>query len=461
MEQQTVTAIFDIGRTNKKFFLFDASYHEVHREYISLPEITDEDGYPTEDLAALVEWMESVMDRICRSRKYHILALNFSTYGASLVHIDAEGRVVAPLYNYTKPCDEGLLQQFYDAYGPEEAFTLATGSPRAGLLNSGVQLYWLKHRQPAVFARIRYSLHLPQFLSYLFTGIPVSEYTSIGCHTALWDYRRRDYHAWVDAEGLREVLSPVVATQTSVNTTYQGRSITVGVGIHDSSAALLPYLRGEAEPFILLSTGTWCVTLNPFAEGFLAAEDLHYDCINYMRVDGLPVKAARLYLGKEYEHQLIVLSDHFRVDETRHRSIRFDPSMYGRMMADFEPWYQLQEIDYPDNPVETIIRTDSFVYAYHHLMVELVNLQAERMRAAIGTTAVKTIFVEGGFADNDVFLHLIARHFPESDLRIADSSLGSALGAALCTTYLDRPADFLQTNYRLQTFTPNSRAETG
>ena len=59
------------------------------------------------------------------------------------------------------------------------------------MLNSGLQLYWLKKTKPEVFKKIKYSLHLPQYLSYIFTGIPLSEYTSIGCHTALWDYEKK------------------------------------------------------------------------------------------------------------------------------------------------------------------------------------------------------------------------------------------------------------------------------
>ncbi|SVB65319.1 uncharacterized protein METZ01_LOCUS218173, partial [marine metagenome] len=42
--QQKVTAVFDIGRTNKKFFLFDDDLKEVYREYIRFDEIVDEDG---------------------------------------------------------------------------------------------------------------------------------------------------------------------------------------------------------------------------------------------------------------------------------------------------------------------------------------------------------------------------------------------------------------------------------
>lgn len=48
--KKRVTAVFDIGKTNKKFFLFDAGYHEVYREYTSFDTIDDEDGQPTENL---------------------------------------------------------------------------------------------------------------------------------------------------------------------------------------------------------------------------------------------------------------------------------------------------------------------------------------------------------------------------------------------------------------------------
>lgn len=50
--KQKVTAVFDIGKTNKKFFLFDKDFKEIHKEYTSFDEIKDEDGHPTEDIHA-------------------------------------------------------------------------------------------------------------------------------------------------------------------------------------------------------------------------------------------------------------------------------------------------------------------------------------------------------------------------------------------------------------------------
>jgi hypothetical protein len=39
-----VIAVFDIGRTNKKIFLFDESYHIRYERETHLEEIKDEDG---------------------------------------------------------------------------------------------------------------------------------------------------------------------------------------------------------------------------------------------------------------------------------------------------------------------------------------------------------------------------------------------------------------------------------
>ncbi len=429
-----VTAIFDIGKTNKKFFLFDADYREVHREYVSFPQIEDEDGYPTEDLAALQTWLREVFNRILAGGEYRVTAINFSSYGASFVHLDEDGRVVTPLYNYTKPIPAEVEAEFYDKYGPEATFAARTGSSRSGLLNSGLQLYWLKHHRPAVFARIRYSLHLPQYLSYVFTGIPISEYTSIGCHTALWDYEKKDYHPWVYAEKLHTLLPPIVSTETSINMNYNGQRIKIGVGVHDSSAALLPYIRGEQHPFVLVSTGTWSVSLNPFTNTPLGERDLEKQCINYMRIDGKPVKAARLFLGHDYQVATTALAERFGVGEDRHREVTFDYPTYRAVLAGED-----------DGRYET---------AYHELLVRLVDRQVASIRAAAGSTPIRTLFVDGGFSDNDVYIKLLAHHFRDLELRTTDSSLGSALGAAIAISDGTLNSHFLEENYALKKHQP-------
>src|SRR5690606_4831859 len=302
--KKKVTAVFDIGKTNKKFFLFDEDFKEVFREYSKFDHILDQDGYPTEDLHKLQLWLKAVFNRILATDQYDIKAINFSSYGASLVHLDENGEAITPLYNYTKPIDQEIINKFYQRYGPELTFIQQTGSSKEGLLNSGMQLYWLKYTKPEVFKKIKYSLHLPQYLSYIFTGIPLSEYTSIGCHTSLWDYSKKDYHYWVYKEELHKILPPIVSTETSINMNYNGKRIKIGVGIDDSSAALWTYVRSLEDSFILGCTGTWSIALNPFTTSPLSEKEVSKNCINYMRINGKQVKASRLFLGNEYKIQV-------------------------------------------------------------------------------------------------------------------------------------------------------------
>ncbi|MEN8826169.1 MAG: FGGY family carbohydrate kinase [Wenyingzhuangia sp.] len=452
--KNNLTAIFDIGKTNKKFFIFDSDYQEVYREYARFDLIQDEDGHETEDLTALHDWLKEVFERILNAQKYNIEAINFSAYGASFVHLDADGKVLTPLYNYTKELDEDLINDFYQKHGPPEEFTSATGSVDESMLSSGLQLYWLKYRKPEVFAKIKYSLHLPQYLSYIFTGISLSEYTSIGCHTGLWNYKKKDYHNWVYKEEIDRILPPIVSTETSINMNYNGKRIKIGVGIHDSSAALLPYVRSSKESFVLVSTGTWSIALNPFVKTLLTPDDIKQNSINYMRINGKPVKASRLFFGNEYSFQVKKISSHFKVSNDHHKKIRFDHDIFLNITKDFQycfHWETLQDQNMPEN---TYFSSHKFEYAYHQLMIELVLLQVESIKRVIGEDTIENLFIDGGFSDNDVYIKLVSHYLRDMELRTTDSSLGSALGAAIVISDDKLNSKFLRKNYALKKHVP-------
>ncbi len=445
-----VTAVFDIGRTNKKFFLFDRDFHEVYREYIRFDEIEDEDGYPTENLEALANWAKEVFDRMLNAEEYDIEALNFSCYGASLVHIDQDGKALTPLYNYMKPLTDEVYNSFYTKYGPENEISRVTGSPKLGMLNTGMHLYWLKYAKPEVFKKIKYSLHLPQYLSYLFTGVPVSEYSSIGCHTLLWDYEKKDYHSWVHEEGLQGKLPPIVSSRETIPVKYMGKTIQMGAGIHDSSSALLPYIRSISKSFLLVSTGTWSISINPFNKGMLTLNDIESDSLFNMRIDGSPVKVSRLFLGNEYKLQVKALSERYNVSEEYHKTVKFDQDTFFEINKDFVHMFKWSSISSEDMPRETKIPYDKFEHAYHQLMLELVLLQEKSIRAAIGNEKIERLYVDGGFSDNEVYIQLLSQYLINMKLRTTDSSLGSALGAAIVISDVTLESKFLKKNYAVK-----------
>src|SRR5687768_6629468 len=67
-----LTAIFDIGKTNKKFLLFNNAYEVVFEKSINLPETQDEDGDSCEDLQALTGWVKSTFEDAIKNPDFNI-----------------------------------------------------------------------------------------------------------------------------------------------------------------------------------------------------------------------------------------------------------------------------------------------------------------------------------------------------------------------------------------------------
>lgn len=426
MSALPVIAVFDVGKTNKKLFLFDEDYHIVYEKSARFDETSDEDGFPCENLDLLQSWIQDSVKEIFSLDAFQIKAINFSAYGASLVYVDKNGRPLTPLYNYLKPYPEQLSKTFYSAYGPPEQFSLQTSSPSLDSLNSGLQLYRLKQEQPEVFKKLLFALHLPQWLSFLLTGKYYSDLTSIGCHTGLWDFAKQHYHEWVSKERLNGVLAPIENANKTFSSVASPYPCKVGTGLHDSSAALIPYLVNFTKPFVLISTGTWCISLNPFNKTPLTAEELSQDCLCYLQYSGEPVKASRLHAGLEHEQQIKRIVEHFNEDPAKYRDMAFDPGIMPSTntgTAQLSKGFSFAKRNLAD------FKTD--IEAYHFLIADLMELQILSTQLVIKGSPIKKIYVDGGFSQNSIFMHLLALGFPEFEVFAASVAQASALGAAL------------------------------
>jgi L-fuculokinase len=435
-----VIAIFDIGKTNKKLFLFDEDYNIVHDQTQQINEIVDEDGDPCEDLQTLTGWAQQSLKNILALTQFRIKAINFSAYGASFVNIDEVGKPVTPLYNYLKKYPQQLQQQFYKSYGGEAFFSIMTASPVLGNLNSGMQLYWLKYHHLQLFKKINYALHLPQYLSYLITLQPYSDVTSIGCHTNLWNFPQNNYHEWVLKEGIIDKLPPIVASNECIDTAMNDKRIKVGVGLHDSSAALIPYLANFVEPFVLISTGTWCISLNPFNKHALTENELKQDCLCYLSYKGEPVKASRLFAGDEHETAIKKLANYFNKPIDYFKTVNFNPSILPQSTTGNE----LPNVKFIDNNLNLFANYET---AYHALMLSIMQQQIQSTSLIIQDDSVKRIFVDGGFSKNTIYMHLLAKAFPHMEVYAANVAQATACGAALAIhTYWNTkplPADII------------------
>lgn len=421
MKSIPVIAVFDVGKTNKKLFLFDEGYNIVFERSARFNEISDEDDFPCENLGSLKVSIFDSLNEIAKLKQFKLTAVNFSAYGASFVYLGENGQAIAPLYNYLKPYPETLKKQFYDNYGGESKLSFQTGSPALGNLNSGLQLYRIKHEKPDLFRRIKHALHLPQYLSYLVSGQKFSDLTSIGCHTALWDFQHNDYHAWVVKEGIAEKFPPIHSSDMVVPSSVPRSIYVVGCGLHDSSAALIPYLVSFNEPFVLLSTGTWSISMNPFNQSPLTEAELKNDCLNYIQYNGKPVKASRLFSGYEYDQQVRRIAEHFNHDIIKYRNLSFDANRKkGPANKKVHSFAERDLNNFADD-----------VDAYYQLMTDLIAQQKLSTGYILKGTPVKRIFVDGGFSKNAVFMHLLADAFPYLEVYAASMAQATAIGTAL------------------------------
>jgi len=417
MEQMEVIAVFDIGKTNKKLFLYDHTLQTVFEKSVVLPEIVDEDNFLSEDINALSSFVVKELDAVLEDPRYLVKGVNFSAYGASLVYLDQNGKVLTPLYNYLKPYPKPLQESFYSQYGGENEFSRSAASPVLGSLNSGMQLYRLKQEHPDIFKRVAHVLHLPQYLSWLITGKFYTELTSIGCHTNLWNFDKQTYQQWLSDEGILPLLPEMVSSSSVVHVDYKGNDIAVGIGLHDSSSALIPYLKHGETNFMLLSTGTWCISLNPFNHSPLTEEELKNDCLCYLQSNGNPVKAARYFGGHIHQEFVQNIAAHFSVSQDEILTYTFTN----------EEILELKKNDIAEGCLTAIDAKSAYFIA----LQKLVKDQKKSMDWVLYKSDVDEIIVDGGFTQNKLFMQLLGFHF--SDKKIIASSVhqGSSLGAAM------------------------------
>ncbi len=423
--------IFDIGKTNKKAFVFSQTYEVLWQESVRIDEVLDDDGERCDNLFEIVNWIKQVQETLKIIAKFEIKAINFSTYGATLIYIDKNGKAIAPIYNYLKKFPKDLKSKFEEKYNPNKDFYLKAASPDMGMLNAGLQAYWLKHKKIETFKNTRYALHFPQYLSYLFTKKPCAEYTSLGCHTGLWDFENKQYMDWIEQEHLHILLNePRMAS-----TTESIAGLQIGTGIHDSSAALVPYLKSIKEPFVLISTGTWSVSMNPFNNDALRLKELENDCLQYLSYEGNVVKSSRIFSGNEHERHVKHLANYFQKERDYFKNVTFNAAIVKNLrkknvqkLPDQTHLECLMESQFVERNLNTFT---SYEEAYHQLMMDLVTQQVASTRLILTNDSIKQIIVEGGFAHNSIFMKLLSEAFFHQKVYRADLAQGSAVGAAM------------------------------
>jgi sugar (pentulose or hexulose) kinase len=428
-----VILVFDIGKTNKKVLLFDKSLQIVSEEEDKFEEIVDDDGFACDDIDKIEKWILQSTQKYLTDPAYDVKAINFTTYGATLMYIDSKGERLTPVYNYLKSLPGGVAESIYDTYGGREEFSRKTASPALGMLNSGLQALWLKMHKPEIFGKVAHILHFPQYLSFKLTGKIASEHTSIGCHTGMWDFDKMRYHDWIRDEGIK--LPEPVGVDQVFPAARINANVPVGIGIHDSSSSLVPYFKHTKDAFALVSTGTWSINMNPFNHTPLTKAQLEQDCLAYMSIQQKPVKSSRFFLGHIHDVNVERLTEFFEVDNNAYKSVEPDDVLLEQLEEKNKGkrvfFAGTMPGDFVDKDAD-LVKFGSFREAYHQLMIDLTNLTADSINLVItAEDKTKNLFITGGFAKNPIFTRLLAARFSDKTVYTSEIANATSLGAAL------------------------------
>ena len=200
-----------------------------------------------------------------------------------------------------------------------------------------------------------------------------------------------------------------------------------------------PHIALIKEPFLLISTGTWSISLNPFPKRELTYQELQNDCLNFLSIHGKTVKASRFFLGYELDHQLAKMNNVFGKEPKFYKGISPDEKLVsqllnGEIVGTFYPETiartpMVAEI-FPENNWD-IAAFSNYEEAFHHLIFGLVRMQVASLMLAKGATTTKKVYIDGGFVHNKVFIRFLNALLEGYELEVSDFPLGSAYGAAL------------------------------
>ncbi len=449
-------AVIDVGKTNKKILIYNEDLKIVDERFIRIPEM-EEDGILYDDVNRLKAWILSTFSEI--SKVYNIRVISTSAHGATYSLVDDYGNSVVPQIAYNTDPGDDFHKEFYRHVGDPIDLQLSTSTPNFSLLiNPAKGIYLTKKLFPEKFRQAKHLLLYPQYFGFWLTGQVCADPTYTGNHTYLWDFEKHNWSEVADKLEIRhllpdtfknpwESLGPIKPEIAAVSGLSPETIATVG--IHDSNASMLPYLLSMKEPFLLNSTGTWCVIMNEKEKVTFAPDELGKVVFYNQNAFWKPVKTTIFLGGMEFEYYSKILSEiHGRTDFPI-----FNPSLTEKIIKENDkfilpsvargigqfPQSMPRVIENGEtfhlSEVETGNRMPGFFMNYEEALIVL-NLSLAIQTKVSFDRADKTrglqVFTEGGFSKNETYNSLMTAFYPESVFYLTDLKEASAYGAALC-----------------------------
>ena len=446
-------AVIDIGMTNKKIAVYDNSLSMLDARYKNFKPLVIGD-LETHDLQAMEEWFIAELKEL--SSQYPIKALAVSAHGATFVCIGDNGKNAIPCVYYTYEPGEDFQKRFYGRFGKAEELQARTGTPAfKSMINPAKGIMFAQEQFGSDFKNVTAILPYPQYWGFRFSGKMGVESTYMGNHTYLWDHLDNTFSSVAHGLGITSLIPGklykpwdklgTISPEFSGKTGLSENTI-VTMGIHDSNSSLLPHFAKKGNRgFILNSTGTWCVIMNPVENYGFAPDELGKVVFYNISAFGKPIKTAIFLGGLEFETwSARLLKQHGRKDfptwnEELYRSILKEkrlfllpeltpgsgqfPSSRARIVEDGKNYY----FDSADFKAPCF---NDFDRCFAALRLSLVMQTLTALERA-GMQAGYEVYTEGGFRKDKPYNYLLSSALDCNKVFITDISEATALGAAM------------------------------
>ena len=448
-------AVIDIGMTNKKVAIYDDALRHLDTRYLVFEPVII-NGLPCHDLDAMEEYFTAEIKAL--AEKYPVKAISVSTHGATFVCVGENGKAAVPCVYYTHEPGDVFHERFYQTFGQKTELQARTGTPAfRALINPAKGIFFAQEQFADRFKNVTLVLPYPQYWGYRFTGKTGIESTYMGNHTYLWDQIENRFSEVARNLGIAEKLPPAsesgglhkswdvlgtISGEFAANTNLPKDTI-VTMGIHDSNSSLLPHFVKKGERgFILNSTGTWCVIMNPVEKYGFSGDELGKVVFFNISAFGTPIKTAIFLGGMEFETwSELIQKQHGRSDNPP-----WNEQLYRRILNERRA-FLLPELtqgsgQFPSSKARVSIDGKNYFYSktcgtfadyetsFALLRVSLV-MQTLTALDRAGIQNGFDICTEGGFRKDESYSRLLSSYYPENKVFLTDINEASALGAAM------------------------------
>jgi hypothetical protein len=113
------------------------------------------------------------------------------------------------------------------------------------------------------------------------------------------------------------------------------------------------------------------------------------------------------------------------------KKIKYDPDLYLKLRTSKEHHFHFEDLDQRKVNFQPLPDHFKIKQAYHQLIIELVSTQVKSIKSIIKKTDIRTIYIEGEFIKNLLYVKMIAHQLEEFRIYTSEAPAGPAFGAAI------------------------------